>query len=125
MKKLVILSWILLFYFDLLMGFGDLKTLHDTVRRQRVRATAEVPAPSTAQLCRAVDYACVFYFKRILCLQRSAATTTLLRRYGRSAKMVTGAQMLPFKSHAWVEIQGQVVNDKPYMPEIYQVLDRC
>ena len=26
---------------------------------------------------------------------------------------------------AWVEIEGCVVNDKPYMPEIFQVLERC
>jgi hypothetical protein len=39
--------------------------------------------------------------------------------------MVTGAQILPFESHAWVEIGGVVVNDKPYMHEIYQVFERC
>jgi hypothetical protein len=39
--------------------------------------------------------------------------------------MVIGAQLLPFLSHAWVEIEGCVVNDKPYIPEIFQVLERC
>jgi hypothetical protein len=39
--------------------------------------------------------------------------------------MVVGAQMLPFKSHAWVEIKGAIVNDKPYMLDLYTVLDRC
>jgi hypothetical protein len=32
--------------------------------------------------------------------------------------------MFPFRSHAWVEIDGVVVNDKPYMLDIYQILDR-
>ena len=32
---------------------------------------------------------------------------------------------MPFKAHAWVEVAGVVVNDKPYMPEMYAVLDRC
>jgi hypothetical protein len=76
-------------------------------------------------LCRAVDYASVFYFKKVWCRQRSAATTILLRRFGWDAKMVIGAQIFPFRSHAWVEVQGQIVNDKPYMREIYQVLDWC
>ena len=49
----------------------------------------------------------------------------LLRRHGYEAAMLIGAQMLPFKSHAWVEVNGNVVNDKPYMHEIYQVLERC
>ena len=36
-----------------------------------------------------------------------------------------GVQKLPFKAHAWVEVDGRVVNDKPYMREMYTVLDRC
>jgi hypothetical protein len=61
----------------------------------------------------------------VLCLQRSAATIILLRRHGWQAEMVIGAQLLPFQSHAWVEIGGNVVNDKPYINQIFQVLDRC
>jgi len=80
---------------------------------------------SVQEVCRAIDLACVFYFKRILCLQRSAATTLLLSRYSHHAELVIGAQILPFKSHAWVEVNGAIVNDKPYMLDIYQVLDRC
>ena len=60
-----------------------------------------------------------------MCLQRSAATTLLLRRHGLHAELVIGAQILPFKSHAWTEIGGVVVNDKPYMMDIYRVLERC
>jgi hypothetical protein len=59
-----------------------------------------------------------------LCLQRSAATACLLKRCGIPAQMVIGAQQMPFKAHAWVEVDGRVVNDKPYMTEIYAVLDR-
>jgi len=61
----------------------------------------------------------------VLCLQRSAATTMLLRRHGAAAEMVIGAQVLPFKSHAWVEVDRVIVNDKPYIKEIYQELERC
>jgi len=32
---------------------------------------------------------------------------------------------MPFKAHAWVEVDGRVVNDKLYTPEMYGVLDRC
>ena len=65
------------------------------------------------------------YWKRALCLQRSAATTCLLKRYGVPAHMVIGAQHTPFKSHAWVEVDERVVNDKPYISEVYAVLDKC
>jgi hypothetical protein len=95
------------------------------VRTAQIRRASERTGLSSEQLCRAVDLACVFYFKEVLCLQRSAVATLLLRRHGWSAEMVIGAQILPFKSHAWVELQGKVMNDKPYMSEIYQVLERC
>jgi hypothetical protein len=38
---------------------------------------------------------------------------------------VIGAQPLPFKAHAWVEIDDRIINDKPYLREIYSVLDCC
>ena len=41
------------------------------------------------------------------------------RKYGVSAHLVIGAQQMPFKAHAWVEVDGKVVNDKQYVPEIY------
>jgi hypothetical protein len=77
------------------------------------------------QVCRAVDFACVLYFKSVLCLQRSAATTILLRHHGFPADLVIGAQIVPFKSHAWVELNNLVINDKSYTPQIYRELERC
>jgi Transglutaminase-like superfamily len=124
MNKLVLESWLLLLYFDCVVFFRDFKRLHEIVRVQSVLSTAKMEH-TTEELCHAVDLACVFYLKRALCLQRSAATAVLLRRHGWRAEMVVGAQMLPFMSHAWVEIDGRVVNDKPYMAEIFQVLERC
>jgi hypothetical protein len=76
-------------------------------------------------ICRAVDIACVFYFKEVLCLQRAAVTTILLRENGFPAEMVIGVQQWPFRAHAWVEVGGRIANDRPYLGEIYQVMDRC
>src|ERR1700691_2746663 len=120
----VIESTLSLFYACFVMRFQGLEALYDLGRRQAVCKHARVKV-SWEQLCRAMDFACIFYFKRVLCLQRSAATTALLRRHGWDAEMVTGAQILPFEPHAWVEIEGSVVNDAPYMRDIYQVFDHC
>lgn len=121
----VIESYLLLLRFEVVMRFRTFKALYDGVRKQGVYPR---PAPhhvSAEFLCHAVDIACVFYFKQVLCLQRSAATTVLLRRHGLGAEMVIGAQMIPHAFHAWVEINHLVVNDRPYMLDIYQVLERC
>jgi Transglutaminase-like superfamily len=124
MKRILLEGWLLLLYFDCVMCLRDFRHLHKIVRGQKVRSTSTTSLTSE-QLCHAIDLACVFYFKPVLCLQRSAATSVLLRRYGWRAEMVLGAQMVPFLSHAWVEVGGLVVNDKPYIGEIFQVLERC
>jgi hypothetical protein len=125
MKKLVLESWTLLLYVEIVMKYRGYYAVNGAVRRQCVCISTRFSTPPYEQLCRAIDNACVFYFKRVLCLQRSGATAILLKRHGWNAEMVTGAQVLPFKSHAWVEIGGEIVSDKPYMHEIYQVLERC
>ena len=115
-------SWLLILYCDLLMHFRGFDHVHRAVRSQKVSSGQR---GSCVALCHAIDLACVFYFKRVLCLQRSAATALLLKRFGWPAELVIGAQLLPFQSHAWVEIDRNVVNDKPYITEIYQELERC
>ncbi len=115
----------LLLFLDCVMHLRSFSALYHLVRAQPAAPLSDSASPSREELCRAVDLACVFYFKQVLCLQRSAAATLLLRRHGLPAVLVIGAQMLPFQSHAWVEVEGAVVNDKPYMREIYQVLERC
>lgn len=124
MVRRVLESWLLLFYFDWLMRFRGFQRIHAVVREQRLRPSVEVRM-GDGELSHAIDLACVLYFKRVLCLQRSAAAAVLLRRHGWKAEMVIGAQLLPFQSHAWVEIDGRVVNDKPYVTEMFQVLERC
>jgi hypothetical protein len=124
-RRLVLESWFLLLRLEWIMRFRGFKELRRAVEAEGVHTcTSALPVPKE-DLCRAMDYACVFYFKPVLCLQRSAATTVFLRRHGWSTEMVIGAQLLPFKSHAWCEINGVVVNDKPYVRDIYEVLERC
>lgn len=98
--------------------------LHDRVRRTPVRA-GTVPADAMIRVCSAVDHACIWYWKQVQCLQRSAVTTCLLRRYGIPAQLVIGAKQMPFRAHAWVEVDGRVVNDKPDRVAMYSVLERC
>ena len=113
-----------LIHFDLYLARGNFAKLYNKVRNYPTGNRAPA-ANAVEQVCSAVDMACIWYWKEALCLQRSAATACLLKNYGVPAQMVIGAQHMPFKAHAWVEVDGRVVNDKPYTPEIYAVLDRC
>lgn len=117
-------AYLTLVVFDAYLVRGDFADLYGKVRNYPLgAATSGVNA--VERICAAVNMACIWYWKEVLCLQRSAATACLLKKYGVPAQMVIGAQLIPFKAHAWVEVDGCVVNDRPYTPEIYTVLDRC
>jgi hypothetical protein len=121
---LVLEAYLSLIRFDLYLARGDFESLYNKVRNYR---TGKKPAStdSVERICGAVDMACIWYFKEARCLQRSAATVCILRKYGVLAHLVIGAQQMPFKAHAWVEVDGKVVNDKQYVPEMYGILTRC
>jgi hypothetical protein len=124
MSFLVLKAYLKLIHFDFCLARRDFESLYDEVRNYPIRSVSELPG-SAEPICAAVDMACIWYWKEALCLQRSAATVCLLRRHGLPAQLVLGVQAMPFKAHAWVEVDGRVINDKPYTPEVYAVLDRC
>ncbi len=124
MSFLVLKAYLKLILFDLYLARGNFASIYNKVRRYPIGKQAH-GADAAERICSAIDMACIWYWKEALCLQRSAATACLLKEYGVPAQMVIGAQQMPFKAHAWVEVDGRVVNDKPYTPEMYAVLDRC
>ena len=103
---------------------GGFHRLHELVRRTPRLGSSEDSA-KTQRICSGVDRAAAYYFKKAWCLQRSATTTILLRLVGINAEMVIGVEKIPFYAHAWVEVDGTVVNDHPVVKTRYAELDRC
>lgn len=112
-----------LLWLELYLARRDFAGLYQRVRDEPFRER-HPSSPSSERICASVDIACAWYWKQVFCLQRSAATACLLKRHGVPAQLVMGAQQMPFRAHAWVEVNGRVVNDKPYLAEMYAVLDR-
>lgn len=112
--------WELLRY-DLVHAARGFQHLCRQLERQPVLAH---PAPELPekQVCDAVSLASCFYWKRVYCLQRSVAATRLLRRSGIPGRVVIGYRPSPFFSHAWVEVNGRVVNDSAGYRERMHVL---
>jgi hypothetical protein len=125
MKRTILKSYRWLVRVDVTLFAGGLKRIYDAVREQPTAHLDVERRIPYEQLCKAMDLACVFYPKTVLCLQRSMATVLLLRSYGWPAQFVTGCAFATLENHAWVEINGCVVNDKPYLHDMYQVIDRC
>jgi len=122
MTLLALRAYSLLLSFERALVRGEFLSICRQVRNRKVRSPRT--AYTSHEACSAINLACTLYFKEVQCLQRSAALVCLLRDLGVAATLVIGAQRLPFKAHAWTEVDGQVVNDSRSSVELYGVLDR-
>lgn len=114
----------MLFAYDILKTLCRFQTIYSIVRSWKV--IGRTPGEEAIErACTAVNYACIWYPKQALCLQRSFVTTYLLRNHGIRAQMILGAQKLPFKAHAWVEVEGRAINERSNVQATYAVWDRC
>jgi Transglutaminase-like superfamily len=81
-------------------------------RRLGARATGAGLAPEEVERAAYhVAVAAAFFPGRAVCLEQSLALYVLLRRRGVPAELRLGVQVYPFYAHAWVELNGQPVNE--------------
>jgi hypothetical protein len=111
--------------YDVVLLAGKFKTTRGVVERWKVDTKRSGSEELVNQIAHAVNLACVWYPKQVLCLQRASATTCLMRSHGIPAAMVLGAQKTPFLAHAWVEVNGCAVNERSNVQAKYTVWERC
>jgi len=114
--------WELLRY-DFLMALFGFRRVYRGLKETRVVGTGA--ADGVQELLLAIGKACRFYWKPVKCLQGSIAVARVLRKRGIPAEVVIGYRPIPFFSHAWVEVEGRVVNDFQTYAERLLVLDRA
>jgi len=127
--SLVAESLLALLAFDLLCLGRDFRRLHNYVKRWPIsvpkRGALGSSDSDVREVCEALNYAAVCYPKRLRCLQRAAVLTCLLRHRGVAAKFVIGVQSLPFRAHAWTEVEGVAVNERRDVRRLYQTFESC
>ena len=94
--------------YELIVSLRGIGCILRQLHQQRVSQKRCTEALQRA-ICEAVLLATCFYWKPVLCLQRSVCTVRLLRKYGIDARLAIGYRPSPFFSHAWVEVNGRVV----------------
>jgi hypothetical protein len=105
----------------------------DIARRARgFRGIADLPAlPTSAGKCDAalmkgildaLALASCAYWKPVLCLQRSVALVRVMRRHRVHARLVIAYRPSPFVAHAWVEVDGRIINDSQEYANRLQVI---
>jgi len=109
---------------NLLTAVGGFHGVYSRLARTRVKNLVVEPGLE-AEVCRAVSLAVSLFPRKVWCLQRSAVTVRLLREYGSKADFVVGYRPTPFFSHAWVEVDGRVVNDDSGYQRQLAILMRC
>lgn len=124
MHTLFMLSLIGLFVVDLLGLNRDFSRAQRFLKRTPT-SNDIYPGEIVAHVCEAVGHASIWYPKQIRCLQRSFVTTMLLRRYGVAAQVAVGVQNIPFKAHAWTEVNEKAINERQDVQKIYSVWERC
>lgn len=105
------------------LGFKSVARIVPWMRARRPRRTTDARG-AIAQVIASVDEACIFYPREALCLQRSVVAALLLNRRGCHAEVVIGVRPMPLASHAWVEYDGEVINDLPQYKKKFLTLDR-
>lgn len=120
----MIAAWLRIAVIDMIMALRGFPAVHRFVGRVPLRRRRE-PKPAT-DVVQIVDRAAIHYPRELLCLRRSAVMTWMLRRHGHPAELVVGASIIPFGAHAWVELDGRIINDdEEQVRARYAVLERC
>lgn len=107
--------------YDLVNSMFGFQRIHRQLARRGVSSRRFHPEYQ-ACICESVTLAACFYYKPVMCLERSVVVALLLRQHGIDGRLVIGYRASPFFSHAWVEVDGFVVNDSPAYKERLQVL---
>jgi hypothetical protein len=123
-RILVLRAYLLVLRFDYYLAIGNIEGLLKRVSGCRLAKKLD-PAVPVEQFILAIDLACLWYWRSVSCLQRAAATVSLMRQCGVNAELVIGAQRMPFKAHAWVEVDKRVVGERSGIPASFAILDRC
>lgn len=103
-----------------LLGFPR---VYRIVKAWPTRPSRGLEEETVLRVCAAVSNASFYYLRHSWCFARSIVTTCLLRLRGVEARLVIGCTKIPFRSHAWVEVGGRIVNDRDDLKETYGVLD--
>ena len=85
----------------------------------------QIPRNRARAICRLVDIAARYGPYRAKCLCRSLVSLKLMRASGLDGELVLGARIedADFNAHAWVRLDGVVVNDRPDIDSRFQPFD--
>ncbi len=86
--------------------------LKQLIERAQLRREL-VPKCELGELVKALNAACMLYYRKTKCLEWSSALALVGYRFGYDLRLIVGVQNRPFYAHAWIEHEGHTVGDDP------------
>lgn len=120
--KLFFNSFFFLLKTDYLLKYRKFFGLTEYIKKLRKNHKKNPRHIELKNIVASLDQACFYYFKHVRCLQWSTALTLILIEEGWNASLVIGVQNYAFLSHAWVEIDGNVIGDNLNLPNELSVI---
>jgi Transglutaminase-like superfamily len=116
----------LMVLFGAIVKLGGFVPLHRVVRSWPTtrRPWIDADADRLAQVVKAVDRTVAVCHTSGRCLCRSATVVCLLRALGVRAELIIGVFPMPFAAHAWAEVEGHTVSERPGWRHRYIVIER-
>lgn len=88
---------------------------------QNICVTA-IRSVGTDEIMAHINKVFIFDFSNNRCLTYSLTLYLMARRMGLPAKLMVGVRTRPFFSHAWVELDGVIINDDPELREKLSII---
>lgn len=121
----VLEAWLLLFFVHLALRFVAFQRITGWIGKLPGSRSPDPTPDAPRRILQAVRTAAKFVYRSQQdCLPRALTTLLLLRSVGTHGDLCLGVRRCPFEGHAWVEVEGQVLDDRPERVSAYTVVHR-
>jgi len=123
-KRYILQAYILRIKVDLILKIRGFKGLIDFIKKSRnpKKSYKKTNPEEYNSLASIVNRACFYYFYRTKCLEWAATLTLLALKKGLQCNLVIGVQNMPFRAHAWGQVDNLVVADDKNLPKDLSVI---
>jgi ATP-binding cassette subfamily B protein len=115
----MIRAWFSLFLATLLIKIYNLKQVTTLMRKRKLKCKEKMSPLEAQKLFWKIEKAKFLYLTRTACLEQSLALFLLATSKRKSVEWCIGVRLSPFASHAWIEVDGESVQESETI-EVYQ-----
>ncbi|MXQ55279.1 lasso peptide biosynthesis B2 protein [Shimazuella alba] len=118
----MIRAWICLFVAIYLTKTYSLQQITTILQAKKSKCDATCMQVEAKEALHKIESAKRFFLSRTACLEQSLALFLFAASYSKKVDWCVGVRLAPFVSHAWIEIDGEPVNESPEVGEYKKVV---